>query len=381
MKKMKNLKNIDLTRPDKIFLSGIKSIGEFTQSLYAEEKTIAKSKGEITFIGEKKVSNVQSQLYLYDKESVKSSENLTDFSFFDDVEEDEVLWLNFHGLHDVPLIESLAKAIRLDRITLIQTLDTTMRPKVNEYDHYLSFNIKSMLKDEKGSFIFEQFSFILGKNYVVSFQEQEGDHFAHIRNKIQSDLGVVRKRGADFLLYQLLDATLDNYFETLDQVNGRIRVLESEVLRNPQQDDLILLERIKQFAETIKKSLNPFKESLRVINDREIPLIGDGNKKFYHDLQNSCQAAIEEAETTIKSIEGLTNIYFSSLSQKMNETMKVLTTVSTIFIPLTFIAGIYGMNFEYMPELHYKNGYFYVWGLMGVVFIGMLVYFRRKKWL
>lgn len=375
------LKKIDITRPDKIIISGIKSIGHFTQSLYAEEKSIAKGKGEITFIGEKKVEEVKSQHYKYSREASEISEGITDFSFFSKIEDKEISWLNIHGLHDVELIQKLAKAVRLDRITLVQTLDTTMRPKVEEHDHYLFFSIKSMLKTEKGSFIFEQLSFILGSNYVISFQEQTGDHFDHIRNKISEDLGVIRKKGADYLLYQLLDATLDNYFETIEKVNNEIKGLERDILRDPAQDDLIQLERIKQFAEMIKKSLNPFKESLRVINSRETHLINAENRKFYHDLLSSCLAAIEEVDTTVKSIEGLTNIYFSSLSQKMNETMKVLTTVATIFIPLTFIAGIYGMNFDNMPELHHPNGYFYVWGAMGLVFLGMIVYFKRKKWL
>ncbi|MEL7148335.1 MAG: magnesium/cobalt transporter CorA, partial [Bacteroidota bacterium] len=306
--------------------------------------------------------------------------DLTDFDFIENLDENSCYWLNFYGLHDVSLYQRLAQVAKLDRITTTQILDTTMRPKVDEYDHYLFFSVKSML-NENGNYKIEQLSFVLGKHCVMSFQEELGDHFDHIRNKIKENLGLVRKKKVDFLLYQLLDAILDNYFETIEQVNVSLKSLEKEVLRNPEQSHMVELEQLKQFSEMIKKSLNPFKEALRVITNRQTPFIHQENGKYYQDLLSTCYGAVEEVDTTIKSIEGLTNIYFSSLSQKMNETMKVLTTVATIFIPLTFIAGIYGMNFDNMPELHYPYGYHTVWGVMGLVFIGMVIYFKRKKWL
>ncbi|MFY0600096.1 MAG: magnesium/cobalt transporter CorA [Cyclobacteriaceae bacterium] len=375
------MKKFDITRPDRIFLSGLKTLGDLSMGLYPQEKSIAKSSGEITFIGKQKVDKVEAQLYKYNEENINFSKEVSDFSFFTSLAKDQVYWLNFHGLHEIEPIQTLAETLSLDRITVRQTLDTTLRPKVEEYEHYLFFSVKSVLKDETGVLKIEQLSFVLGQNYVISFQEEAGDHFDHIRNKIDEKLGLIRKKGADFLVFQLLDAILDNYFETIENINTELKLLEKVVLTNPKQDTLIQLEQTKQTAEMIKKSLNPFKESLRGILNRKIQFISEDNTKYYQDLMSNCHGAIEEIEATSRSLEGLTNIYFSSLSQKMNETMKVLTTVATIFIPLTFIAGIYGMNFENMPELKNPNGYYYTWGFMGLVFIGMIVYFRRKNWL
>lgn len=215
----------------------------------------------------------------------------------------------------------------------------------------------------------------------MSLQEEVGDHFDHIRNKITEKLGLLGVRGADFLLYQLLDAILDNYFETIESMNANVSQLEKLVMQQPSQALIIKIEYVKQLAETVKKSLNPFKDALRVISSRESRFIDKSVEKYFSELTSTCSSAIEEINSVSQSLESLTNVYFSSLSQKMNETMKVLTTVSTIFIPLTFIAGIYGMNFQNMPELTSHNGYFIVLGVMGGIFLAMLYYFKRRGWL
>lgn len=252
---------------------------------------------------------------------------------------------------------------------------------MDEYDTYLFFSIKSILKDGEESLKVEQLSFVLGRDYVVSFQEEVGDHFDHIRNKIVEKLGLIRTRKADFLVCQLLDAILDNYYETIEWINTKVERLEKRVFDNPTQDIIVEMEHLKQLSQTIKKSLTPFKDALRAISSRESVFIAKSTHKYYMDLMSSCEGAIEEISSTVNSLDSLSNIYFSSLSQKMNETMKVLTTVATIFIPLTFIAGVYGMNFEYMPELKFRYGYQAVWGVMGLTFVGMFIYFKRKNWL
>jgi magnesium transporter len=227
----------------------------------------------------------------------------------------------------------------------------------------------------------EQLSFVLGKNYVISFQEKESDHFDDIRMKIREGIGFIRRRQADYLLIQLLDAILDNFFETIEDINQDVAKLEEEVYNYPGKETLLKLEKSKKQADLIKKSLTPFLEAINYVLNNRTSLFHQENLKYLNDLKMSCANAIEEADATTRSLESLTNIYYASLSQKMNEIMKVLTTVATIFIPLTFIAGIYGMNFDYMPELHYKNGYFVVWGVMITIFIGMLIYFKKKNWL
>ncbi len=375
------MKKIDLTRPDKIILDSLNSLVNLPKNLYSDQKSKSKGTGEITFIGKKKIQEVKTRLYIFDEQSVEKRDDVKTFEFFKKADHNKVHWLNFDGLHEVELIKKLGDALSLDRMTIRHALDTTFRPKVEEYDHYLFFSIKSILQDENDQLMVEQLSFILGDHYVVSLQEEEEDHFDHIRNKISEKLGLVRTKGPDFLLYQLLDAILDNYFETIDAMNKDIGDLEKVVLSHPSQKVLVQLEHMKQQADIIKKSLSPFKDALRVITNRDMPLIEKENGKYFSELMSTCSGAIEEISSVSNSLESLTNIYFSSLSQKMNETMKVLTTVSTIFIPLTFIAGIYGMNFHNMPELEMKNGYFIVLGVMGGIFLAMLYYFKRRGWL
>ncbi|HCR53173.1 MAG TPA: magnesium and cobalt transport protein CorA [Cytophagales bacterium] len=327
------------------------------------------------------MEEVQLQLFTYNAERCDESMNLDDYIRIQKDDTENNYWLNLHGIHDVNLMENIGKSLALERLTIRHLIDTTQRPKVDDYDDYIFFSVKSILKDESQQLKIEQLSFVLGKNYVISFQEEVGDHFDHIRTKLRDNLGLIRKRECDFLLFQLLDAILDNYFETLDFINHEVTLIEKETITNPKQSTLLLIEKNKKDVDKIKKSLSPFKEALTNIMKDRTHFIDKKNRKYFRDLKNSCTNAIEEANATYAALESLTNIYFSSLSQKMNETMKVLTTVATIFIPLTFIAGVYGMNFENMPELKWKYGYFGVWVIMFLVLVAMIIFFKRKKWL
>lgn len=342
--KNKKVTAFDIIRPDKMLAAGLKTLGSLGGNLvgagYAKQRTTAKEKSETAFIGRKKLEAVAFQLFEYDEHAYDENNSLENFAFFDQLNSNKFYWLNFHGLHEVGLYQDLAKKISLDRLTLRQMLDTTQRPKVEEYDHYLFFSVKSILEAADDLSV-EQISFILATNYVISLQEEVGDHFDHIRNKIRDKLGLIRYRQSDYLLVQLLDAVLDNYFETIDAINLKVAELENICLTHPSQATLLLLERYKKDSQTIRKALMPFREALsHILNDRAA-FIRKENKKYFQDLLNSCTNAVEEIESTSKTLEGLTNIYFASLSQKMNETMRVLTTVATIFIPLTFIVGVY----------------------------------------
>lgn len=377
-----------LKNPDEVLLKSLKSLTHITGSItginfnfYSQIKSEAKGKSELTFIGQKKMEEVALQLFIYNEETCEETDNIGDYQLIDKDQPNNHYWLNLHGIHDVDLMESIGNYLCLERLTVRQLIDTTQRPKVDDYDDYIYFSVKSILKTEDQQLKIEQLSFVLGKNYVISFQEEVGDHFDHIRNKMRENLGLIRRRECDFLLFQLLDAILDNYFETIDHVNHEVALVEKETLSNPTQSTLLLIEKNKKDVDKIKKSLSPFKEALTNILKDRTHFINKNNRKYYRDLKNSCFNAIEEANATYAALESLTNIYFSALSNKMNEIMKVLTTVATVFIPLTFIAGIYGMNFENIPELKWHYGYYAVWGVMLVAFLGMLVYFRKKKWL
>ncbi len=376
-----------LKNPDEVLIKSLRSLTDITGSItginfnfYSQLKSEAKGKSELTFIGQKKVEEVQLQLFTYNEHTCTETENINDYKQIDTTDQQNNYWLNLHGIHDVDLMEDIGDTLGFERLTVRHLIDTTQRPKVDDYEDYVYFSVKSVLKGEDQLKI-EQLSFVLGKNFVVSFQEEPGDHFEHIRNKMRENLGLTRKRECDFLLFQLLDAILDNYFETIDHINHEVALIENETLRKPKQSTLLLIEKNKKDVDKIKKSLAPFKEALTNILKDRTQFITKRNRKYFRDLKNSCANAIEEANATYTALESLTNIYFSTLSHKMNETMKVLTTVATIFIPLTFIAGIYGMNFEYMPELTWRYGYFMVWGIMIVVMVGMIVYFKNKKWL
>ena len=373
-------KKFDWTRPDKLFRMGLGLVSS-GQGLYSSQKAKAKAKAELTFIGEKKIEKVSRQLYQYsEKHHSKEVENI-DLSILKKGTEENLSWLNYYGIHDVKAIEEVANIAQLDRLTIRQILDTTQRPKVEDYPHYLFLSVKSIEKDELGGLKMEQLSFVLGKHYIISFQEALGDHCNDIRHKMQEAIGFIRKRPIDYLLTQLLDAILDNYFETIEKVNQDLAIIEHRLRSDPDKELLILLENHKKSVQLVKKALGPFREALGSILNGHSAMIRDENMRFFRELSTLVTAAIEEVDTSLRTIEGLTNIYFSALSQKMNETMKVLTTVATIFIPLTFIAGIYGMNFVYMPELQYRYGYHFVWVGMVVIALVMLVYFKRKKWL
>lgn len=371
----------EFKRPDKLLLKGIHTLSSLSRNLYTDQKTEAKAKAELTFIGKKKLEKVLNQLYEYNLESYNHKENMTDFSHLKLLDADKNHWLNFHGIHEVPIIEKIGEILQLDRLMVRYILDTTQRSKVELDEGYLFLSIKSILKIEAGELNVEHLSFILGPNFLISFQEEKADHFQSIRYKIQEGVGFIRKRSIDYLLMQLLDAILDNYFETIDKINKEINILEKVILKSPDEQTTLELETHKRSAQIIKKSLGPFKEVLLNILNEQTRLIRKENIRYCKDLVNSATSATEEIDNTLKTLDGLTNIYFASLSHKMNEIMKVLTTVATIFIPLTFIAGIYGMNFDYMPELHYRYGYFVIWGIMLIASILMIIYFKRKKWI
>lgn len=374
-------KKIDFTRPDKLITLGIKTLGGIGEGFYSSQKQKARANAELTFIGDKRVEEVQTQLYTYNEATNEVQSSLTDFLFLENLDDQRNYWLNFHGVHETGLIKAVGTAVRLERLTLRQILDTTQRPKLEEYQHYLFINIKSIARYEDGLIDVEQISFVLTKNLVISFQEMVGDHFTDIRDKMENDIGFIRVRQCDYLLNQLLDAVLDEFFEVLEKMNQEIALLEKEVFNAPTKATLIKLETLKTNAQLIKKSLNPMKEALQSLMNTKSEFILPENYKFFKDLSSATSNAIEESDALLRALEGLSNIYFASLSQNMNEVMKVLTIMATIFIPLTFIAGIYGMNFKYIPELELPNGYFYTWGVMIIITVIMVIYFKRKKWM
>jgi magnesium transporter len=227
---------------------------------------------------------------------------------------------------------------------------------------------------------YEQISFVLGSNFLISFQEKEGDLFDGFRGRIQQDVGKVRKKNADYLLYRLIDINVDSYYTVLDKIGDIIDDIEEDAYENPSNRSFNQIQRLKKEIIFLRKALYPLREAVGRIAKGESEYIADESIRYYADVYDHIAHLIDSLDTYKDLTAGLLDIHINAMNTKMNEVMKVLTVISTIFMPLTFIVGVYGMNFHFMPELSWKYGYWVVWGVMATIFFGMLAFFRRKKW-
>lgn len=293
-----------------------------------------------------------------------------------------VTWLNIDGLGDVTILEWVGQTFGVHPLVLEDILSTDQRPKIEDYGdyNYIVLRMVSLENGEKG-IASEQVSLILGRNFVISFQERVGDVFDPIRQRIREGKGRIRKMGADYLVYILMDAIVDNYFVFLENLGDRIERMEDDVVSNPTPDVLRSVHRAKRELIFLRKSTWPLREVIGTMERGESPLLTEATSVFLRDLYDHTIQVIDTVETSRDMVSGMLDIYLSVVSNKMNEIMKVLTIIATIFIPLTFIAGIYGMNFVNMPELAWKWGYFVVLLAMLAVGIVMTIYFRSKQWL
>jgi magnesium transporter len=293
-----------------------------------------------------------------------------------------VSWINVDGVHDVDILRALGERFALHPLVLEDILNTEQRPKLEDYGDYLYIVVK-MFSCNGQSTTIEQVSLILGKNYLLSFQEQgkPGDVFDPIRLRIRSGAGRIRKAGADFLAYSLLDVIVDNYFILLERFGDRIESLEEELIDKPTPKTINTIYRLKREMIFLRRSVWPLREVINGLQRGESTLITPSTQVYLRDVYDHTVHVIDTMETLRDVLSGMIDIYLSSISYRMNEVMKVLTIVSTVFIPLTFIVGVYGMNFEYLPELKWRWAYPALWVIMLGIAIGMLVYFKRKKWL
>jgi len=267
-------------------------------------------------------------------------------------------------------------------VTQEDILNTYQRPKLDLLDDYLFLALKMITYDrEAEALIIEHISFIHGNEYVVTFQEQEGDVFNAVRQRLLKNRGRVRKQGADYLLYSLVDAAVDHYYLVLETLGEKIEDLEDRLLEQNEPAQLEEIHKLRREAMFLKRAVWPLREVVKEMMKNDTGMFKKSTGIYLRDLYDHTVEVIEITETYRDMISGLQDLYLSGVSNKMNQVMKVLTIIATIFIPLTFIAGIYGMNFEFMPELKWKFGYFFVWGIMGVLGVIMVILFKRKKWL
>ncbi len=293
-----------------------------------------------------------------------------------------VNWISVTGLHQVELLAKLGNAFGLHPLVLEDILNTDQRPKLEDYGDYVYIVLKRLSNSNvDGEVSMEQISLILANNLVISFQEAESNIFDGVKERILGNHGRIRKLGADYLTYALLDCVVDNYFAIFEKLGERIESLQDQLLARPAPKSLQVLHHLKRELLYLRKSVWPLREVIGGLQREESALIARDTTIYFRDVYDHTIHVIDTLETYRDMLASMLDIYLSSLSYRMNEVMKVLTTITTIFMPLTFIAGIYGMNFKYMPELEWRWGYFGALLLMFVVSVIMLIYFRRKKWL
>jgi magnesium transporter len=330
--------------------------------------------------GHNTTAKIEAQIINYNADGLISENTNCDINTFEiNIKESGNSWFNLHGLHEENIIENIGNYLQLDSLVVQNILDTTIRPKVQEYEEYIFFSVKSI--NPENARVFEQISFVLSENYLLSFQERRGDHFSHIRERIRQNKGIICKMGHDYLQYLLLEAVLDNYYEQMEISFEKIEKLNYNNIKNSLETlNLEYIENLKIYLTQLKRSLSPIREFLMVIEKTKHIAIKEENIKYFIDLKDHTNILIEEVDFQTKQLETATNVFYSLQNQKLNEIMKTLTIISSIFIPITFVAGVYGMNFSNMPELQNKYGYFIVLGVMVILVIGPILYFKKKKW-
>ena len=292
---------------------------------------------------------------------------------------DHVNWINVDGLHEKSIVIKLGKHFNLHSL-LIEDILSDHQPKAEEFDEHLFFTMKMLHSIQDGKIDYEQISFVLGKDYLLSFQEKEGDNFGAFRERIKQSSGRVRAMKADYLLYRLVDIIVDNYYSILDEVGQQIETVEDDVYKNPTSKEFQKIQKIKKELIYLRKALYPLRDALSKLTKDETGFIERSTLRFFGDVYDHVVHLIDSLDTYKDLTSSLMDIHINTMNTRMNEVMKVLTVISTIFIPLTFIVGIYGMNFDFMPELRYYWGYPTVMLTMAFIVFGMIRYFKYKKW-
>lgn len=347
-------------------------------------KSRAKAKGaapgSFIFMGKQKMDDTRIRLFQYTKETNSESEFDTIDEALKSINNTKVNWLNIDGLHDTELIKQIGTHFNISPLALENILNTGQRAKFFEDNNSVTLITKGIYYNQEDNKVsVEQISFVLLENVLISFQEKTGDHFEPVRNRIRGGIGRIRQSKSDYLLYALTDSLVDNYLINLEQIGGKIEALE-EKLENPTKEISKELFQYKTEISYFRKSIKPLKEVLTRLLRAKSEIINESNIVFYQELYDIEDQAIEAADSYFGMTNDLINLYNTNLSNKVNDVMKVLTIFASIFIPLTFIAGIYGTNFEYVPELQFKNAYFVMWGVMVAVAGIMLYYFKKHKW-
>jgi magnesium transporter len=333
------------------------------------------------FTGIKYSDKIDVQLFKYNKDSIVEDTNLSEKKIETFSDFNYVYWLNIHGIHDADKINDLCNKFGIHNLAVQDILDVNQRPKFQEYEDYWFFSIKSILPSESNEVVSEQLSFILGKNFLISFQERKADYFEHIRHRLREKIGFLRERSSDYLLFLLLESILDNYFKSVNNIEQQVDEFGlMDINSDPSPEILNTIELYKRQLHLIKRTIIPINEFVTKIEREQFNMIDQKHIKYFYELKDLGLTVLDSCATIEMRLESTTNLFFSIQGHRMNQVMKTLTVVAAIFIPLTFVAGIYGMNFTNMPELSWRWGYPALWSVLVLISIGMIIYFKRKRW-
>ncbi len=338
--------------------------------------------GSIIYVGDGIPSPTEVSLIDYTEEDIMEKKGITYDECMVLRDNPSITWLNFSGMADVEQIKKVGDIFGLHPLVMEDILHMGQRPKLELYDKYVYLVVKMIYRGDNGKEVtYEQLSIVMGKNYVLTFQEKEGDVFNNIRERIKGNKGRLRKSGADYLVYSLLDSVVDNYFPALEKIGDLVEEIEERLSDDPGQDVLSDIYRLKREVLFLRKSIWPIREVVAAMMRQDIEIVSPNTNTYLRDVYDHSIQVMDVVETYTDMLSELTDVYMSTVSNRMNEIMKTLTIIATIFIPLTFIVGLYGMNFKYMPELTNELAYPVVLVGMAIVSGIMLVYFRRKGWL
>ncbi len=342
---------------------------------------MGKAPGTVTYLGQREKTASSIKVIDYDDDGI------TEFTLTDIQEtkrlkdQDPTSFIDVIGINDEIFIEQLGKGFGLNSLLLEDVVNPHQRPKIDDYGDYIFGVFKMLYLDKDNNLVIEHVALVLFEKCVILFQELNEDVFGSVRDRLRQKSGRIRSRKADYLFFALLDAIIDNYFLVLENLNSKIESLEEKVYSDPSSYVAQDIQQLKKEVLKIRRCVSPVRELVNRLIETENPLISKDTKLFLRDVLDHCIEINESLQVYREMSMSLMEMYMSNMSNKMNEVMKVLTIMASIFIPLTFIVGVYGMNFENMPELQSRYGYFVVWVVMVMLFLGMLIYFKRKKWL
>jgi magnesium transporter len=365
MKRKRRLKKIDLRK----FVSKTAKRGSIP--------------GTVEYIGQPRIEDIKIEILEYDESKIINKKVVNSVKELEPYfEHPGIKWIQITGVHNPDILNEIGKQFKIISLDLEDIANTTQRPRIEERDEYIFMVYKVLQLDRENREVnIEQVSIILGLNYVISFHETTPEVFEILQTRILTGLGRVRKMKSDYLVFAITDIIIDQYFTLIEDIGETIEETEEELLASPGQSSQEAIYKLKRRLGYIKKSIWPAREVLNQLQHSDHELVHEETKIYFRNIYDHTIQIIETLESLRDLTSGMMDLYLSAVSLKMNEIMKVLTIFSTIFIPLTFFAGIYGMNFKGIPELEWKYGYFYFWGIMIIITLFMLAFFRRRKWL